>query len=412
VVIAFHALEICTGIRQSTSVKKAIKLAVKKILISSTEFPPGPGGIGTHAYQLALNLHNSGWKVLVVSSQDYESKDTIDNFNKEQPFEVLSYTKKNNTLTKLIHRFRTIMKACSYFEPSIVMASGVRAVWLAWIACSLRDIPIVAIAHGGIEFGTSKKWIRFITKSIFNRADGIVCVSEYTRRSMLAMGIAPRQVKVIYNGADNKKFYKLPEDRVAAFREELGLENNLIILTTGSVSERKGQDIVIRSLPKILSKHDNVHYFMAGLPKLSNEFAELAQKLGVDDHVHFLGVLPQERLNLFQNICDIFVMTSRHSRDGDSEGFGIAVVEAALCQKAAVVTGNSGLEEAVLHSVTGLVVPQDDPNSTAEAIIHLLENSSLRNKLANQAYERALKSLSWSKVSSFYESFLKKVQQN
>ncbi|PWT93989.1 MAG: hypothetical protein C5B54_00910, partial [Acidobacteria bacterium] len=57
-----------------------------RLLILSTEFPPGPGGIGTNAHQLALHLLKLGWDVAVLCSQDFVSDAEISAFNDVQPF--------------------------------------------------------------------------------------------------------------------------------------------------------------------------------------------------------------------------------------------------------------------------------------------------------------------------------------
>ena len=72
------------------------------------------------------------------------------------------------------------------------------------------------------------------------------------------------------------------------------------------------------------------------------------------------------------NACDLFVMTSRNTADGDFEGYGIAVIEAALCGKPAVVSAGSGLGEAIVAGETGVLVREDDPPDTARAIAELL----------------------------------------
>ncbi len=72
------------------------------------------------------------------------------------------------------------------------------------------------------------------------------------------------------------------------------------------------------------------------------------------------------------SVADVFVMTSRHANDGDFEGYGIAVIEAALCGTPAVVSDNAGLVEAISPGTTGLTVPPDDPAATSNAILSLL----------------------------------------
>jgi len=180
------------------------------------------------------------------------------------------------------------------------------------------------------------------------------------------------------------------------------------MLTVGNVTERKGQHVVIRALPYILREVPNVHYLIAGLPTMKEQFRALAAALGVADHVHFLGRVPQEDLPLLMNACDAFVMTSVNTPSGDVEGYGIAVVEAALCGKPAVVSDRTGLAEAVLDRVTGLVVPQNDPKQTAEALITLLTDEFLRQRLGAAAKQRALAEQTWSARAKAYDLVLRK----
>jgi glycosyltransferase involved in cell wall biosynthesis len=71
------------------------------------------------------------------------------------------------------------------------------------------------------------------------------------------------------------------------------------------------------------------------------------------------------------------------------------VAEAALCGKPSVVAGNSGLAEAVQDQCTGFVVPENDPASTANAIRKLLEDREIRQRMGEEARQRALAEQTW-----------------
>jgi phosphatidylinositol alpha-1,6-mannosyltransferase len=175
----------------------------------------------------------------------------------------------------------------------------------------------------------------------------------------------------------------------------LGLEDAQVLLTVGSVTERKGQDVVIRALPHILEQVPDAHYLIAGAPNKQLDFEQLAHSLGVGEHIHFLGQVPSDLLVRIMNSCDVFIMTSKHTEDGDFEGYGIAVVEAALCGKPAVVADNSGLVEAIVHGQTGLAVSEGDELATAEAVLEILKNDELRLTMGQAARERALSEQTW-----------------
>ncbi len=200
----------------------------------------------------------------------------------------------------------------------------------------------------------------------------------------------------------------LPEAEIASCRESLGLFDARILLTVGHVSERKGQDIVIRALAE-LRDAGAVHYVMAGLPTKEREFSALARELGVAERVHFLGRVGSARLVGLMNACDLFVMTSRHDESGDFEGYGIAVVEAALCGRPAVVTGNSGLAEAIEDGRTGIVVPENDVGATAAAIQNLLADSGKRRAMGAAARARAISQQTWDRSVFLFDRLLREV---
>jgi phosphatidylinositol alpha-1,6-mannosyltransferase len=260
-----------------------------------------------------------------------------------------------------------------------------------------------------VEFGAPAGWQRLASRWAYSRPRAVICVSEYARRRMLALGARPPRAEVITNGADEHAFRPLDAPIPQALRRQWGLDGAQILLTVGSLTERKGQEVVIRALPAILAARPAVHYVMAGLPQIQEKLERLADELGVRSQVHFLGRVDQETLVAAYNACDVFVMTSRHSSDGDAEGYGIAVIEAALCGRPAVVSGESGLAEAVAHGQTGLLVPENDPQATAQAILRLLGDDELRAQLGRQARQRALNEQTWSSRAARYDRLLRQI---
>jgi phosphatidylinositol alpha-1,6-mannosyltransferase len=330
-----------------------------KLLIFSTEFPPGPGGIGTHAHQLALQLEKSGWEVCVLTSQDYASREEIEKFNSVQPFRIDTLRVVPHILMRVTEPWREASRLIREFRPDLLVATGSRSVWISALLAKKYRLKWIAIGHGG-EFRLRKFWRRKFTKWSFQAASSVVCVSRFTWQQMLDSGVKPAKGKVILNGADSDQFRILPEAEVEEFKRNFGLNGVRVILTVGNVSRRKGQDLVIKALPRILKEIPNAHYFMAGLPTIQKELQKLADTCEVNDHVHFLGKQDPWMLVRLLNSSDIFVLTSRHTNDGDFEGFGIAVLEAALCGKPAVVSAGAGLEEAIEDGISGILVQSEN----------------------------------------------------
>jgi phosphatidylinositol alpha-1,6-mannosyltransferase len=361
-----------------------------RLLLLASEYPPGPGGIGTHAHQVARHLRQLGWEMVVVAPQRHVSADRVRAFNASQPFDVVRLPAARGIAAKAICHWRVVCRCMKEYRPDVLLASGDRAVYLGALLARRYGLPWLAIEHGRVPAA----WERAIKRVSLQQADVVVCVSRYTSQRMLSMGVRPRLVQVILNGADANRFRVLPEQAIAEYRAQLALNATRLLMTVGSVTERKGQDVVIRALPHILKRAPNTHYLSAGLPVKSAEFMRVANQLGVADHVHFLGSVDDDELVRLLNCCDVFVMTSRHTAT-DFEGFGIAVVEAALCAKPAVVTAQSGLAEAIIDQETGIGVPEEDEVATAEAILSLLNNEDQRQRMGEVARTRALNGQTW-----------------
>ena len=149
------------------------------------------------------------------------------------------------------------------------------------------------------------------------------------------------------------------------------------------------------------------HYVVVGLPTRGEALLELARTLGVADRVHVLGRVGAERVPSLLNASDVFVMTSRATGEGDVEGYGIAAVEAGLCGLPSVVSGGSGLAEAVKDRETGLVVPPENPEATARAILSLLADEEARRAMGARAARRASEEQTWERCVARYDEAMR-----
>jgi len=373
-----------------------------KLMILASEFPPGPGGIGTQAYQLSRYLSQMGWEVAVITSQNFAADEEIRCFNESQNFRIQRWPS-NSILGPLIipYRLCLISNYAKKWKPDAVLATGDTPVYLMAILSHFFNLTWVAVEHGRKP---SSSLERCIKRWAISKADCVVAVSQYTCKQMKIMRTNPCRIEVIPNGADDSKFKILSDSELKIIRSKY--PGTYFLLSVGQVSERKGHDIVIRALPYILKKMPDTHYFIAGLPTKQKEWAELSRKLGMEKFVHFLGMVEEKVLIQLFNVCDVFLMPSRHLSTGDFEGFGIAAVEAALCGKPAVVSKNSGLVEAIAEGATGISVPAEDAMAVAQAVITLLEDESLRKKMGKAARERALHEQTWEIRAKEYSDLL------
>jgi phosphatidylinositol alpha-1,6-mannosyltransferase len=342
--------------------------------------------------------------VRVIAPQDYAAEEDIASFDADRPYQLLRIAARPGSAARLWQRIQTVARQIRQWQPDSLLVSGQRGAWLIALLTILRKQRWVVIAHGS-EFGSPGSLTRALSRRALDRANGVIAVSEFTRRQMLDAGIRPALCKVIPNGADVDLFRPYSAEQVES------PESRMNLLTVGHVSPRKGQDVVVRALPAILQRVPDTHYTVAGLPTGAEALVELAEQLGVADHVHVLGRVDTTALVDLYNRCDVFVLTSRTTPSGDVEGYGIVVVEAALCGKPSVVTLDTGLVEAIVDGKTGLAVPQDDPEGTAAAILSLLTDREKRLSMGHAARQRAAAGQTWGKRAQVYHTFLTSIAE-
>jgi glycosyltransferase involved in cell wall biosynthesis len=151
----------------------------------------------------------------------------------------------------------------------------------------------------------------------------------------------------------------------------------------------KGIDQVLAALPAVVSRIPDVSYSVIGggsdLPRLQG----LARKLGIENHVRFLGIVDDQLLIDAYHACDIFVLPSA------KEGFGLVFLEAMAAGKPVVAAGAGATGEVVIHNETGLLIDYGDVGALAQALTSLLIDDISRKRMGRAGQERAEKTFSF-----------------
>lgn len=338
------------------------------ILIISSEFPPGPGGIGQHAYSLALALCKSQ-NVVVLANQDYANETEIGAFNSALPtnLNVIRFAKRAGKITS-IKRIVQAIKLVKNSNPRLVYTSGLFPLWVgAILKLIFRKQHIFGFAHGSevhLNSGLRGK----VTHIACAKHDGIFAVSNFTASLLKSQGL--NNISVLANGLDEEFIAESSRTK----NEPYSWKGSPKLLTVGNVTPRKGQHRVIKALPAILKKFPEAHYHIVGLPTNAEKLTQLAKELGVEGALTFHGKLAtrQELYRAFRS-ADVFLMLSENQENGDVEGFGIAILEANAFGVPAIGATGCGIEDAISKD-SGILVDGNDALAVEQAITSILEN--------------------------------------
>lgn len=184
---------------------------------------------------------------------------------------------------------------------------------------------------------------KFFGRSIFRKADMIVCVSNHEKDSIVSgFGVSRERVMVIPNGVDLKEFRSSGKMT----------KNYRIILCVGRLEKYKGVHHLIKVLPRLES---DVVLEIVGKGPYKEALVRLAGKLHVVDRVRFLQDLPRNQLLQKYVESDLFALLSAH------EAYGMAVAEALASGTACIVADTSALREWVDNkNCFGIDYPMDD----------------------------------------------------
>lgn len=356
----------------------------KSILIVSSEFPPGPGGIGQHAYDLAskLNLHH---QIIVLANGDYSDAHTITRFDNSQKFSIYRFKRisKLTHLTRVFIFINTVIRT----RPNSLIFTGLFPLWLIILSYLLfPNIKRTAIVHGH-EPAFGPQWQRFLTRVSLSLAGNIIAVSKFAKGRVIQSNSKAINPVVIHNGINLMELSTWTNQ--AGKRTSTGnlipVHGHPVLVTIGHTSPRKGQHNVITALPAISKIYPDVMYYCIGRDVRNKELKALAQELNVGDKVVFAPPLPEKwQLEYYYRKANIFMLLSENQPNGDAEGFGIVALEANYFETPVIGAKGCGVEDAVLDAYSGKLVDPKNIDEITSAVNHIMDNLSRYKSNARQ----------------------------
>jgi len=354
-----------------------------RILIPTIDFPPIEGGISTVCLRLARELAACGHDVTVLAPWF----PGVGEFDGTEPYTVARF--KGYGLGVL--RFFPLFAAMRGRDADVVLAINVAyggiAAWL--------------LGHRYLCFAYAYEFLKFqrvpplrgLLRRVYTGAVGTVAISEFTRASLADFGVAEQSITVAYPGADAPA----PRDdaRIAALRQSLSLSAGPLVLSVGRFIARKNHRALVDAWPRVLERVPGAQLVMAGRGPERDACTARAQALGVAHAVHCPGYLDDADIAQLYHACDLFALPNGEDGSGHVEGFGLVFAEAAASAKPSIAGDSGGAREAVLHGETGLLVNARDTDALAEALITLLTDTPLRERMGNAARARVELELNW-----------------
>jgi len=357
-----------------------------KALLVTNDFPPRNGGIQRFVHNLAIRQPADS--VVVYCSDWRGSAD----FDRQQPFPVI------REQTSVLLPAPAVNRRAA----ELARAHGCDTVWfgaaapLGLMAAHLRRKAgiewAVAQTHGHEAGWAQLPGARAALKRIGRGNDIVTYLGGYTRAKLeRAMG-GVTALKRLAPGVDIDHFH--PKVDGSEIRERYHLSDRPVIVCVSRLVPRKGQDQLIRALPRVREKvPDAVLLLVSGGPD-RKRLRRLASATGVAEHVVFTGSVPLDELPAHYAAGDVYAMPCRTRRGGlDVEGLGIVYLEASACGLPVVAGDSGGAPDAVLEGETGFVVGGRDLEALVDRLVKLLTDRDLARRMG--AAGRAWTEVEW-----------------
>jgi len=268
-------------------------------------------------------------------------------------------------------------------------------------AAGRRRLPLVATFHGydvsmhdtELRKNPDGAWLLDTWPQLMEQAAGIITVSRFLRELLLARGAPAGKLHVIPCGVDPTLFVPEPApDRVS-------------LLFVGRLVEKKGVEDLLQALAGM---PDAPPLDIIGDGPLRAELERSAAARRVRCTFH--GVATTEQIRRAMAECTAVVMPSRRASNGDTEGLPVTALEAGASGRPVVGYSHSGISEAVVDGVTGLLAAEGDVTGLRRRLQELVADPSRARAMGARAREHVLAGFtsesSLSRVADVYDEVL------
>ncbi len=302
----------------------------------------------------------------------------------------IPYTNLPGLTTFNVRRYRDILKGIlKDYKPDLVHIQG-RYEPVYFSKKIFPSTPVILTCHG---YGNSIAFLDYsLTAITGNRwADRVITVCNNDRELLIKLGLSPNKITLIYNGISSIEEKK-----------PLSYSKGFKIGTIASLIKRKGLNYLIEAVDIVSKKIKDIGLFIIGEGKERSHLETLVKRLKIKDYIYFLGGIPLARSYI--NNFDIFVLPSLF------ESLPVSIIEAYAERKAVIASNVGGIPELVIDGETGILVPPRDSKALASAIEKLIMDDKLREKLAENGYNRFIKNFTFEvmveKTRSVYRDIL------
>ena len=360
------------------------------------------GGIQRVVRDLLRGLDTSRFDIHLCSVRPLLPEDGLDEFRDTVSLHTLDIAGSPSRLRQATAAIR-LAREIQRIDPDVVHAHSGTAWYLipSLVMPPIRR-PVVFDVHDSPQSSRVSAFnARVEAKMLGRRGVTPVAHSASVAQDLAsATGVRASSIETIPIGIETSALSAPAAGRVWRRKHQIP-EGDLIVAYVARLVPSKNVGLFLQVAAEVARDRSQVRFVVVGDGPDRAELQAAAASLGLADRLLFTG--PEADLTGVLSASDVFLSTS------DYEGFGIAILEAMSARTAVVATGVGGTVELVVPGVTGFLAPPGRPEGLVLGIRTLIDDSELRDRMAQAGHSRARESFDVSTMVAKYEALYERI---
>lgn len=368
-----------------------------RILHVTKKYPNALGGDAITSMNLEKQQKKLGHEVFILTTNCDEiiDKPNVIKFGLKdlaQNWDFVSYKRLLSSLILFFSSFSLIKK----IRPDVIHSHTTDLGFIVSFACKLYKIPIINQCHGVFFFYKQTKLIKRIVEKFclkYSKFNKIVTVDKNSL--LLFKKVNIKNVNYIPNGVDLEKFNK----------KKVKKTNKTIFLFVGRLEKEKGLIYLIKAINILKAKDSKFEVHLIGKGSGEAYLKELVSKFNFKKYIKFLGKKTFQEITSYYANSDIFILPSIH------EGFPLTLLEAWASRLPVIITNVGGISKICTNKKNALIIPSQSPEKIAEAMLLLIKNKKMREKLGENGRKLVEEKYNWENVTKKFINIYKNLQK-
>lgn len=285
--------------------------------------------------------------------------------------------------------------------------NGLPALWVAGrcrlpFIYEMRSLWEATAVHRGLISERTLRYraARALETWLIRRAPALAVISQGLHEEALRRGVPRTRIFGAPNGVDTRRFRPIAPD--PELRRRYGLADRLVFGYIGFFVAYEGVDVLLQAFAQTTAALPQARLLLVGDGEQAAALRALAQRLGVESQVIFVGSVPHEEVQRWYSVCDVLVYPRRRS-DLTALVTPLKPLEAMAMGKPVVAAAVGGLQELIRDGETGVLCTPDDTAALAAALAALAAAPPRREAIGANARRFVCAERDWSQLAANYE---------